>query len=69
MGSETTIIMVILDFDLHGLHWAVRNEKGEKFSELKYMSQAAFEPTPGTPWQVNQRSRQLGHDSRQWTVF
>ena len=25
------------------------------------MSPAGFEHTPGTPWQVNQRSRQLDH--------
>ena len=47
---------------LHGLRLAVRNGEGVKNSKWKYMPPAGFEPTPSTPWQVNQRSRPLGHN-------
>ena len=33
-------------FNLHGLRWPVRNEKGAKNSKWKYMFPAGFEPTP-----------------------
>ena len=50
-------------FHLHVLRWAIRKGEGANNSKWKYMSPTGFEPTPGTPRQVNKGFRPLGHDA------
>ena len=52
--------MVMLDFICMGS--AELSGTGRKWKNLnENMSPAGFEPTPGTPRQINQRFRPLGH--------
>ena len=51
--------MVMLDFICIGPAELFGSGREQKNSKGKYMSPAGFEPTPGSPRQVNQRSRPL----------